>query len=126
MNRAMAWVLLALLAATGCGEKTAKKAAPAATNGGSTTGAGNPLTAPVDYLGAVGAAQKQAQRFGDLTPVQQAVRAFQAGEERMPANLQELVTEGYLPKLPVPPKGFALVYDPRTGQVRFAPAGQDR
>lgn len=78
-------------------------------------------TAPVDYLGAVGAAQKQAQRFGDLNPVQQAVRTFKAGEDRMPANLQELVTEGYLPKLPVPPKGFVLVMI-RDGQTTWAPA----
>lgn len=104
---------------TGCGQKPAKDA-PA---GGQATGsgAGNPITAPVDYLGAVGAAQKQAQRVADLTPVQQAVRAFQAGEDRLPANLQELVSEGYIPRLPAPPRGAQLAYNPTTGQVKFVP-----
>lgn len=112
-------LLAAAILASGCGQKkSAAKAEPPAAD----KGAGNPITAPVDYLGAVGAAQKQAARFADLTPVQQAVRAFQAGEDRMPANLQELVTEGYIPKLPVPPRGMVLAYNPGTGQVKFMPA----
>ncbi len=107
-----------ILLATGCGPKSSEtKSGKAAQD----SGAGNPLTAPVDYLGAVGAAQKRAERFADLTPVQQAVQAFQAGEDRLPANLQEIVTEGYLPKLPMAPAGSVLAYDPRTGQVRFLP-----
>lgn len=82
-------------------------------------GAGNPLTAPVDYLGAVGAAQKRSVKVADLVPVQQAVQAFQAGEDRLPANLQEIVTEGYLPRLPDLPKGARFEYNPRSGQVRI-------
>jgi hypothetical protein len=111
--------LIILASGSGCGPKpTETKSGPAAKDSGS----GNPLTAPVDYLGAVGAAQKRAARFADLTPVQQAVQAFQAGEDRLPANLQEIVKEGYLPKLPTAPAGSVLAYDPRTGQVKFVPA----
>ncbi len=81
--------------------------------------AGNPLTAPVDYLGAVGAAQKRSVKVADLVPVQQAVQAFQAGEDRLPANLQEIIAEGYLPRLPDLPKGARFEYNPRSGQVRI-------
>lgn len=114
-------LVVALLA--GCGESPRGSAAkPAATN--ASTGAGNPLTAPVDYLGAVGAAQKQAAKTIDLTSLQQAVQAFQAGEERLPRNLGELVSEGYLPRLPAPPRGMQWAYQPQSGQVRAVPAPQ--
>jgi len=112
-------LVLALLA--GCGESPRGSAAKTpATN----TGAGNPLTAPVDYLGAVGAAQKQAAKTIDQTSLQQAVQAFQAGEERLPRNLGELVSEGYLPRLPAPPRGMQWAYQPQSGQVRAIPAPQ--
>ncbi len=127
-----AWILVLMmgcsLGVVGCGSKkdaaAGEKAAGTEPAGKTSPGvsSGNPLTAPVDYLGAVGAAQKQAARVADLTPVQLAVRAFQAGEDRMPSNLQEIVTEGYLPKLPTPPRGMVLAYNPGTGQVKFMPA----
>lgn len=106
----------ALLA--GCGEK--RTAAPAqATN--SPTGSGNPITAPVDYIGAVGQAQKQAAKVVDLVQVQQAVRQFQAAEERLPKDLDELVKEGYLPALPKLPAGLKFEYNARTGEVKAVP-----
>jgi hypothetical protein len=110
-------VVAGVLALAGCGDSssdTAKKS-PA---GGQPQGAGNPLTAPVDYIGAVGAAQRQAAKTVDLTSLTQAVQAFQAGEERLPKNLQELVSEGYLPRIPAPPKGMQWSYQPQSGQVR--------
>ncbi|MEI2731105.1 MAG: hypothetical protein V9G08_03700 [Dermatophilaceae bacterium] len=108
------------LTMAGCGDsksKTAEKTPAAPPQ----QGAGNPLTAPVDYLGAVGAAQRQAAKTVDLTSLTQAVQAFQAGEERLPKSLQELVTEGYLPRLPAPPKGMQWAYQPQSGQVRVVP-----
>lgn len=113
---------LVLLVVAGCGEKPATPAKPAEPP--AKAGAGNPLTAPVDYLGAVGAAQKQAVKTLDLTQLTQAIRAFEAGEERLPSNLQELVSEGYLPKLPTPPKGMQFAYDARSGQVRIVAASR--
>lgn len=111
------------IALAGCGE--AKSSASKSSNAGKPTApsqsSGNPLTAPVDYLGAVGNAQKQAAKTVDLTSLHQAVQAFQAGEERLPKNLQELVTEGYLPRLPLPPRGMQWAYQPQTGQVRAVP-----
>lgn len=113
-------LVLGVLALAGCGDSSSKTAekAPA---GEPSQGAGNPLTAPVDYIGAVGAAQRQAAKTVDLTSLTQAVQAFQAGEERLPKNLQELVSEGYLPRIPAPPKGMQWTYQPQSGQVRVVP-----
>lgn len=103
----------------GCGGKP-KESAPSATNAAS----GNPITAPVDYVGAVGQAQKQAAKVVDLVQVQQAIRQFQAAEDRYPKTLEELVREGYLPALPKLPAGLQLEYNPATGQARAAPVRQ--
>lgn len=110
--------VLGLLLVLGCDAK--KSAPPASTNSAATSG--NPLTAPVDYLGAVGKAQKKAANTTDLITVQQAIRAFEVGEERAPASLNELVTEGYLPRLPAAPKGLAWAYDPAGRKVTLVPA----
>ena len=120
-------VLLAAGGLAGCGQTESKdvpKAGEPAEDKaavGKPAGAGNPLTAPVDYLGAVGAAQKQATRVVDLAPLQQAVRAFEAGEDRRPTGLIELVKEGYIPRLPDAPKGMVFLYNRQTGEVRLVP-----
>jgi hypothetical protein len=108
--------LLAVVLSVGCGGKPKETPAPA-TNAAS----GNPLTAPVDYVGAVGQAQKTAAKVVDLVQVQQALRQFQAGEGRNPATLEELVKEGYLAALPKLPAGLKLDYNPATGQVKAVP-----
>lgn len=111
--------VLVLLLVLGCDAKK-PAAPPASTNAAAASG--NPLTAPVDYLGAVGKAQKKAANTTDLLTVQQAIRAFEAGEERAPASLDELVTEGYLPRLPAAPKGMTWSYDPGRRAVTLVPA----
>ncbi len=112
---------LVLCLAPGCGDarQDAAGARPASTN---ISGSGNPLTAPVDYLGAVGKAQQRSAQVLDMASLSQAIQAFQAGEERSPTSLQELVSEGYLPRLPVAPKGMQFAYQPGSGQVRLVPA----
>ena len=77
----------------------------------------NPLTAPADYLGAAAAAQRSAVRVVDLAAVQQAIQMFNVSEGRYPKELNELVTEGYLPKLPELPSGMRYQYEPQSGQV---------
>ncbi len=109
-------VLVGAALGAGCGGKP-KEPVPSATNAAS----GNPITAPVDYVGAVGQAQKQAAKVVDLVQVQQAIRQFQAAEERYPKNLEELVREGYLPALPKLPAGLQFEYNPASGQVRAVP-----
>lgn len=112
-------LLIAVASVAGCGKESESAAG---SKGREPGGAGNPLTAPVDYLGAVGAAQRHAEKVADLVPLQHAVQAFQAGEDRLPSNLRELVTEGYLPKLPDAPRGTRIEYNPQTGQVRIVAA----
>ena len=80
-----------------------------------------PAVNNVDYLGAVGKAQKQAERVADTASVQQAINHFHAQEDRNPENLQEVVTEKYLPKLPELPSGYKYTYDPQSGKVKAVP-----
>jgi predicted small lipoprotein YifL len=78
---------------------------------------GNPITAPVDYLGAVAKAQQVAVKQIDLAYVQKAIQLFNAQEGRNPKDLNELVSEHYLGKLPAAPFGMKLQYDATQGSV---------
>ena len=104
---------LASLWLAGCGSKssTSSQTTNAANNGSS------PLTAPVDYLGAIGAAKIHAEATIDLAQVRQAIQLFVADEGRYPKDLDELVQKNWLPKGIKAPYGKQIVYDPNTGQV---------
>jgi hypothetical protein len=102
--------LVAIL--TGCEDKK-----PAPTSSGNSSG--NPLTAPVDYLGAVAQAKKHADKSLDLVSVKKAVQEFYAGEGRFPKDLQEMVTEKYLTFVPKPPHGLKITYNPQNGEVKI-------
>lgn len=78
---------------------------------------GNPITAPVDYLGATAKAKKHADKTLDVAGVNQAIKLFQAQEGRNPKSLNELVGD-YLPQLPTPPAGMKFDYDPSTGTAK--------
>ena len=84
----------------------------------SSTSGGNPITAPVDYIGAVGQAQKSALKTTGKASLEQAINMFQAEKNRLPASLDELVTSGTLPKLPAAPNGMKFDYDPASGTVK--------
>jgi hypothetical protein len=99
-----------ILVLTGCGNKEEKPE--------SKSGSGNPLTAPVDYLGAVHQAQKSAVRTVDIVGLQQGIQMFQAQEGRNPRDLNELVAKQYLPRIPTAPAGMRYVYNPASGEVR--------
>ena len=83
--------------------------------------AGNPLTAPVDYIGAAGRAKLLAEKTADLAGVSQAVQIFVAQEGRYPKDLDELVKEQLLTQIPKAPYGTKMVYDPKTGKVSIVP-----
>jgi len=102
---------------TGCGKKAASSSAQTNT----VDQAGNPLTAPVDYLGAVNKAQQSAQKTVDTAALSQAWQQFVAAEGRRPQSLQELVTEGYLGRVPEPPRGTRFAIDPQTGAIKVVP-----
>jgi hypothetical protein len=96
-----------------------EKSDSAATN---TSSSGNPVTAPVDYLGAIAKAKKSAEKTIDTTALNQAVQLFHTQEGRFPTTLSELVTKQYLRSLPPPPNGMKYDYNPKTGQVRLIAA----
>jgi hypothetical protein len=101
--------------ATGCGKKTE---ATAATNAPTRYDTGNPLTAPADYLGAVGQAQRFSEKQIDIAYITQAIQLFQAGEGRNPASIDELVQLHYLGKTPDVPFGYQLIYDATNATVK--------
>lgn len=98
----------------GCKEQK-KAAAPAE----SSSSSGNPLSAPADYVGALGKAQKSAQKTVGTTGLDQAVKTFFAEEGRYPKSLDELKSKGV--PVPAPPAGMKWDYDPNTGRIQAVP-----
>ncbi|MDE3067890.1 MAG: hypothetical protein KGJ60_10120 [Verrucomicrobiota bacterium] len=125
MNTACAIVplLAAGLFLAGCsGGNSSKPATPtnsaaATSNATPNYASGNPITAPVDYLGAVGQAQKYAEKQIDLAYVNHAIQEYAAAEGHYPKTLQEMIPN-YLGKMPQAPFGYKIVYDPNTGTIK--------
>jgi hypothetical protein len=92
----------------GCGKKDAKS-----------TEGGNPLNAPADYLGAVSQAKKAAEKTVDAAAIQNAINLFHAQEDRYPKDLNELVQQRYLPRVPEPPTGTRIDYNPANGELKI-------
>ncbi len=109
--RGMLFVIVVL---TGCGRSD-----PGEGNAQPAKPASNPVSAPVDYLGATAAGKKSAEKTVHLAPVLSALQQFHAAEDRYPAQLQELVQAGFLARLPEAPPGQFLRYDPTDGSVRW-------
>ena len=80
---------------------------------------GNPLTAPVDYLGAVNQARKTAIKTIDQAGLNNAIQQFYAVEERFPKDLNELAQKRYIQAVPEPPPGSRFVYNPATGDLKI-------
>jgi hypothetical protein len=122
---------LLLLGLTACDQKpppaqpagtNAAAAKAPATNAAPNYSSGNPVTAPVDYLGAVGQAQKRAVKTIDTASLNQAIQLFYSMENRFPKDLNELVAERYIGKIPDAPQGMKIVYNAKDGQVKIVPA----
>jgi len=103
----LATALLLLL--TGCGDSAKQSKAGVAVS--------NAVTAPVEYLGAVGRAKTLAEKTVDVASISQAVQMFAAQEGRYPKSLDELIEQQFLNQLPKAPFGMKIVYDPPTGRV---------
>jgi hypothetical protein len=99
----------------GCGGDSSKPSTATATNAASS--GPTPLSAPADYVGALGKAQQTAQKTADLATVNQAIQMFNVEKGRFPKDLNELVAEKYLPSVPPAPYGMKLVYDSASGKV---------
>jgi len=106
--------VLAVTLLLGCGEKS-DKPAPGATNAANT--GGSPLTAPVDYLRAAGKAQQSAVKTVDTTSLNQAIQLFNVEKGRNPKDLNELVAQKFIPRIPDAPYGTKLLYDAEAGKV---------
>lgn len=79
---------------------------------------GNPITAPVDYLGAVNQARKGAIKTIDQAAINNAIELFNAQEERYPRDLNELAQKRYIQAVPTPPPGMRFDYNPQSGQFK--------
>jgi len=112
------WTHLVLLLMAGCLFSGCNKSAEEPPKKASS---GNPITAPVDYLGAVAQGQKKSISTLDQAGINQAIQMFQANEGRYPKDLKELVGPEYLQSLPAPPPGMKFDYNPATGQVKVVP-----
>ena len=102
--------LASLLA--GCGEKSSSSSATATNSSG-----GSLVTAPVDYLNTAVKAQQKAVKDLDTTSLDKAVQMFNVDKGRNPKDLNELVQERYIPKIPETPFGTKLSYDAASGKV---------
>jgi hypothetical protein len=103
----------------GCGDSSSP---PATAKKETTTNAsGNPVTAPVDYLGAVAKAKKTSIKVADVASLKQAINVFKQEEDRYPKDLNELVSKQYIPALPAPPYQMKYQYDAASGEVKVIP-----
>jgi hypothetical protein len=117
MKKALLFIVLLGLASSlvlvGCGQK--EQNPTESTN--AVTG-GNPLTAPVDYLGTIAKGKITSEKTIDTVALNQALQMFNVQEGRYPKDLNELVEKKYMRVLPEPPYGMKIVYDPNTGTVK--------
>jgi hypothetical protein len=100
----------------GCGGESDKPATSTATN---TASGSTPLTAPADYVGALGKAKQVAEKTADSARLEQAIQMFNVEKGRYPKDLNELVSEKYIPAVPAAPYGMKLDYDATTGKLRI-------
>lgn len=112
-------VLGAMLA--GCGDSASDGGATAKKDANSNS-SGNPVTAPVDYLGAVAKAKKTSVKVVDVASLKQAIAMFKMEEDRYPKDLNELVAKEYMPALPPPPYQMKYQYNPSNGEVKVVSA----
>ncbi len=109
-------LLVSILILTGCDTKT--KVETKNTNQTSYS-SGNPLTAPLDYIGTVGKAKVTAEKVIDTASMARSIQMFYAAEGRFPTDLQEMVKEKYIPIVPPTPPGMKFAYDSVTGDLRI-------
>ncbi len=115
MNKFPFALMAASLLLGGCGEKAAGPTA-GATN--STPSGSSPVSAPADYVGALGKAKQTAVKTADVSTLQRAIESFGADKGRNPKDLNELVEGKYLSRIPEAPYGMKIEYDAESGTVK--------
>jgi hypothetical protein len=101
----------AVICLAGCGKQEDAKG----------NSSGNPITAPVDYLGAVNQARKGAVNTVDQAGLSKSIELFNVQEGRYPNDLKELSQKGYIHGEPSPPQGMQFQYDSKSGQLKIIP-----
>ena len=114
--RAICAVSILAVLLIGCGKKEAKQENLLTNNN-----SGNPITAPVDYLGAVNQARKGAINTIDKASLTKQIELFHAQEDRFPRDLNELVQKRYIQGVPTPPPGMRFDYNAQTGEIKIVP-----
>ena len=79
------------------------------------------MSAPADYVGALGKAQQGAVKTVDTTSLNQAIQLFNVDQGRNPKDLNELVEKKFIPKIPDAPRGMKLEYDAGAGKAKVVP-----
>ena len=108
--------LAAGLVLVGCGDNTDK---PAQTTNSASSG--SVATAPAEYVGALGNAKDKAAKTADTAALDQAIQMFNVDKGRNPKDLNELVKEKVIPKIPDAPYGMKFDYDATDGKVKVVP-----
>ena len=104
--------VVALLFLTGCGQSGGSSQS-------STNAADNVAKAEkVPYIGAMVKAERNAATTADMASLKPAIDQFQVDKGRYPKDLNELITEKYMSKVPEAPYGMKVDYDPATGTVK--------
>lgn len=73
------------------------------------------------YLGTLVKGQQTAVKGIDTAALNNDIQLFNVQEGRNPKDLNELVTKKYIGKLPEPPAGMKINYDPVAGKVTVVP-----
>ena len=98
---------------SGCKDKSVPNA--------SDTSSGNPLSAPADYVGALGKAKKSMEKTLSTVGIDKALQTFYTEQGRFPTNLNELVANRTLSSIPNPPFGMKYDYNSKTGTFKVVP-----
>jgi len=117
MKLASRLCLIALFVATACQDQSKPSSASAGASG-ATNNSTTPLEAPASYLGALAKGQQAAVKTVDTASIDQAIQLFAVDKGRNPKDLNELVQEKFLPRIPGAPYGMKIVYDPASGTVK--------
>jgi hypothetical protein len=107
--------IVVLLLGTGCNQSNSSSPTTSSTN---SDNSGSVMQAPANYLGGLQRAEQNAGKTADVASLNQATGLFQVDKGRFPKDLNELVTEKYVAKIPEAPYGMKIDYDPATGQVK--------
>jgi len=106
--------VVALSFLTGCGQSGGSSTQSSTNAADNATKADN-----VPYIGAMAKAERSASATADMASLKPAIDQFQVDKGRYPKDLNELVAEKYISKVPEAPYGMKIDYDATTGAVKI-------